>query len=441
MLAEAFELDLESPADRIRPLIARGNLRLWDGDLAAAQTDFRQVLAECRQPPDPLGAAEVLWYLAEARPVGRPPAGRAYRRGRRADGTGGRRGALLTSSGSAAPDWPSRRQPPGRAAAGAPVPGTRPSASGRLACSTGSARRARRRTWCSRRCWPPGLLTAEAEWSRVDGPSDPGRWAAAPGRGKRSATPGRRRTPAGGRPRRCWPRGATRRRPRGPDPGVDAGQHARRQPAGRGDPGAGPPRADRASPGSGQAAAGAGRPAGRRQAGDEARPHLARAGCAGADRRGPRPTARSPRRCSSAPGPSPCTCPASWPSSACPTAAGPPRSAHRHRLSGERRPFRRRRDGYQGEPDQQGDAVRDDQPHVAGRYPVGDPEHEAGEQDRRSSPARPRARTAGAACGGSAGPGRGPSARPRQEAEAARSDTNHGIPSVRRPGLWDRARQ
>ena len=66
LLAEAFELDLESPADRFRPLIARGNLRLWDGDLAAAQTDFRQVLAELSAPPDPLGAAEVLWYLAEA---------------------------------------------------------------------------------------------------------------------------------------------------------------------------------------------------------------------------------------------------------------------------------------------------------------------------------------------------------------------------------------
>ena len=56
VLAEAFELDLASPDDRNRPLIARGNLRLWDGDLAAAQADFRQVLAELPTPLDPLGA-------------------------------------------------------------------------------------------------------------------------------------------------------------------------------------------------------------------------------------------------------------------------------------------------------------------------------------------------------------------------------------------------
>ena len=65
LLAEAFELDLESPADRLRPLIARGNLRLWEGNLAAAQADFGQVLAESPAPLDPLGAAEVLSCLAE----------------------------------------------------------------------------------------------------------------------------------------------------------------------------------------------------------------------------------------------------------------------------------------------------------------------------------------------------------------------------------------
>src|SRR6266487_4310420 len=46
LVAEVFELDLESPGDRIDPLIARGSLRLWDGDLAAAQADFGQILAE-----------------------------------------------------------------------------------------------------------------------------------------------------------------------------------------------------------------------------------------------------------------------------------------------------------------------------------------------------------------------------------------------------------
>ena len=132
VLAEAFELDLASPDDRNRPLIARGNLRLWDGDLAAAQADFRQVLAELPTPLDPLGA-EVLWYLAEARPVRWPPAGRAYRRGRRAGGAGSR-SSFTPSSGSAAPDRPSRRQPPSRHAVGAPATSTRPSATGRRAC-------------------------------------------------------------------------------------------------------------------------------------------------------------------------------------------------------------------------------------------------------------------------------------------------------------------
>jgi tetratricopeptide (TPR) repeat protein len=78
LLAEAFELVLESPADRLRPLIARGNLRLWDGDLAAAQADFGQILAESPAPLDPLSAAEVLWYLTEtALWDGRLPDGRA----------------------------------------------------------------------------------------------------------------------------------------------------------------------------------------------------------------------------------------------------------------------------------------------------------------------------------------------------------------------------
>jgi DNA-binding CsgD family transcriptional regulator len=76
LLAEVFELDLVSPADRFRPLIARGNLRMWDGDLAAAQADFRQVLAESPEL-DSARAAEVLSYVAEvALWDGRLPDGR-----------------------------------------------------------------------------------------------------------------------------------------------------------------------------------------------------------------------------------------------------------------------------------------------------------------------------------------------------------------------------
>src|SRR6516225_6529435 len=93
-------------------------------------------------------------------------------------------------------------------------------------------------------------------------------------------------------------------------------------------------------------------------------------------------------------------------------------------LSRASRPRRRRRqptsgaaeaegDGYQGETDQEGDAVRDDEPHVAGGYAVGDPEQEPGQQDGEVAEGD-HTRNARAAYGGSAEPGRSPSARPRQ---------------------------
>ena len=51
----------------------------------------------------------------------------------------------------------------------------------RLACSTGSGRRARRRTWCSRQFWPPTSSWPRPSGPRVDGPSDPRRWATSAG--------------------------------------------------------------------------------------------------------------------------------------------------------------------------------------------------------------------------------------------------------------------
>ena len=180
LLAEAFELDLVSPADRFPPLIARGNLRLWDGDLAAAQADFRQVLAESPRrwtrpaPPrccrtwrkSPCGTA--------ACPTGVPPwptGWRCWPPPRSPTGP----------SSSAASGWPSRRQPPNRPAAGVPAASTRPSASGRLACSTGSASAISAPDVVLTPVLAAIVLTAEAEWSRVDGPSDPGRWASSAG--------------------------------------------------------------------------------------------------------------------------------------------------------------------------------------------------------------------------------------------------------------------
>ena len=122
------------------------------------------------------------------------------------------------------------------------------------------------------------------------------------------------------------------------------------------------------------------------------------------------------------------------------TAAGPPRSRTGTASAAERRPTEAKGHGYQGEPDQQGDAVGDDKPHVAGRYPVADPEHEAGQQDRevaegdlaRGPLAQHAADLQDRGQAHQHAPGRGGGGEKRHD---------HGIPSVRRPGPVDRARQ
>ena len=91
------------------------------------------------------------------------------------------------------------------------------------------------------------------------------------------------------------------------------------------------------------------------------------------------------------------------------------------------------RHGHQRESDQQGDAVRDDQPHVAGGYPVGDPEHEAGQQDReiaegdlaRGPLTEHAADLQNRGEAHQHAPGRGGS---------GEYGHDHGVPSVRRPG-------
>ena len=229
VLAEAFELDLASPADRNRPLIARGNLRLWDGDLAAAQADFRRVLAELSAPPDPLGAAEVLWYLAEAALWdGRLPDARTAV----ADGlamVAGTEEALTTSSrlcrtglaveAAAAEQEPrpaTRRRVPGHPRAGGwPA---RPDPLGQLGAGRGAH------------------ASSGRQHTHGRGRVVPGRWPQRPpavGEQRRGVGSARRPLAVGVRPvaagrgaaRRA---GATRCRPRGPGPGLDAGQHARR---------------------------------------------------------------------------------------------------------------------------------------------------------------------------------------------------------------------
>jgi DNA-binding CsgD family transcriptional regulator/tetratricopeptide (TPR) repeat protein len=66
LLAEVFELDLPSPAHRLCPLIGRGTLRLLRGDLDGAEADLRGILDEFPAPLDPQSAAPVYTGLAEA---------------------------------------------------------------------------------------------------------------------------------------------------------------------------------------------------------------------------------------------------------------------------------------------------------------------------------------------------------------------------------------
>ncbi len=65
VLAEVFDLDLVSPAHWLGPLTARGTLRLWRGDLAAAEADFRRILDELPAPLEPQSATPVFAGLAE----------------------------------------------------------------------------------------------------------------------------------------------------------------------------------------------------------------------------------------------------------------------------------------------------------------------------------------------------------------------------------------
>jgi len=248
LVAQAFELDLESPAERQAPLITRGYLRLWDGDLAAAHADFGQVLEESPAPLDPVGAAEVLCGLAEV----------ALWDGRLPDGRTAVADGLTALAAAEEPYWITRLCRTGLAieaqAAGHPR--------GRPADGEDQAARERAAGLVDRirsAVSAPGVvLTPRA--GRHRGHSR-GRVVAGR-RPQRPRTMGQQRRGLGGaqpplavgvRPlaagRGAAGRaGAARRRPHGPGPSLDAGQHARRCPAGHRDPGAGPPGQDRAPP-------------------------------------------------------------------------------------------------------------------------------------------------------------------------------------------------
>ncbi len=70
LLAQVFDLDLRTPAHRVRPLIARRTLRLRQGDLDGARADFRRILDDASAPLDPPSATPVYASLAEGAPSG-----------------------------------------------------------------------------------------------------------------------------------------------------------------------------------------------------------------------------------------------------------------------------------------------------------------------------------------------------------------------------------
>jgi DNA-binding CsgD family transcriptional regulator/tetratricopeptide (TPR) repeat protein len=176
LLVQVEDLDLRSPAHWIRPLTVRGTLRLRTGDLAAAQADFRRILDESPAPLDPQNATPVFAGLAEAAVWdGRLPDARAAV----ADG-------LEILATSEEPYWITELCRTGLAVEAAVAEqararhaDTEEQTARELAA--GLIDRVRAATTAPNVVPTPAveanLLTAEAEWSRATGPSDPERWA------------------------------------------------------------------------------------------------------------------------------------------------------------------------------------------------------------------------------------------------------------------------
>jgi ATP/maltotriose-dependent transcriptional regulator MalT len=175
LLAEVFELDLPSPAHRLCPLIGRGTLRLLRGDLAGAEADLKGILDEFHSPLDPQSAAPVYTGLAEAAlGHGRLPEARAAA----AEGL-----ELLATADE--PYWITELCRAGLAVEAAAAEQARARHAGdheRAAreLAAGLIERCRAAAASVDASTVPtveaNLLTAEAEWSRVTGPSDPERW-------------------------------------------------------------------------------------------------------------------------------------------------------------------------------------------------------------------------------------------------------------------------
>ncbi|MET0227121.1 MAG: LuxR C-terminal-related transcriptional regulator, partial [Actinomycetes bacterium] len=176
LLDEVFELDLRSTGNWVRPLTVRGTLRLLRGDLVGAKADFQRILEESPAPLDPQDATPVFVGLAEVAVwEGRLPDARAAV----ADGL-----AILATSDE--PYWIADLCGTGlavEAAVAEQARARRADEEERTAreLAAGLIDRVRAATAAPEVVPTPAvaahLLTAEAEWSRVTGPSDPERWA------------------------------------------------------------------------------------------------------------------------------------------------------------------------------------------------------------------------------------------------------------------------
>jgi DNA-binding CsgD family transcriptional regulator/tetratricopeptide (TPR) repeat protein len=175
-LAEVLDLDLVSPAHWLGPLTARGMVRLRRGDLAGAQADFRRILDDSPAPLEPQIATQVYSGLAEA----------AMWDGRLPDARAAVADALAILVTSEEPYLITELCRTGMAVEAAVAEQAR---ARHAAAESQTARRlaadlidrVRAATVAPDVVLTPAveanLLTAQAEWARITGPSDPERWA------------------------------------------------------------------------------------------------------------------------------------------------------------------------------------------------------------------------------------------------------------------------
>jgi DNA-binding CsgD family transcriptional regulator len=178
LLDQAFDLDLRSPGLRGRALTVRGTLRLRTGDLAGAEADLRQIIDEAPAPLDPQNGTPVYAGLAEA----------ALWDGRLADARAAAAEGFEHLVATEEPYWMSELCRSALAVEAALAEAARArhaDADERVARELAEGVLDRLQSVTA----APGVeptpvvaanrRTAEAELSRITGPADPGRWAAA----------------------------------------------------------------------------------------------------------------------------------------------------------------------------------------------------------------------------------------------------------------------